>query len=143
MPRVSYHQNNENICQKPLFRNLGVNNCIENYRQYDYKENIISDKNINNEKNKFLFLFRLNSQNNLNFKSGKNDKTNENENMSPYKFENSIKNINNNSNFQKNNDSRFKKIMIILKEQKRKILIKIVIIFLLQKIMIDLLEKII
>ena len=93
MPRVSYYQNKENINQKPLFRNLGVDNCIENYKQHDYKESTNSNKNINNNDiNKFLFIFRLNSQNNLNYKLNKNDKTNENENMSPYKFENSDKN---------------------------------------------------
>ena len=115
IPRVSYHQNNENINQKPLFRNLGVDNCIENYKQHDYKENIISDKNINNkDKNKFLFLFKLNSQNNLIYNLNKTDK--KNENMSPYKFENSDKYIN--YNFQKNND--FKNNIDIIKRTKTK-----------------------
>jgi hypothetical protein len=88
MPRVSYIQSH-NLNQKPLCRNLGVDNCNENYRQ--------KEKDINNiDKNQLLFLFRLNSQNSLNHNLKFGDKKNELMNMnaiSPLKFGNSDKNL--------------------------------------------------
>ena len=88
MPRVSYIQSH-NLNQKALCRNLGVDNCNENYRQ--------KEKDINNiDKNQLLFLFRLNSQNSLSHNLKYGDKKNELINMyatSPLKFGISDKNI--------------------------------------------------
>ena len=88
MPRVSYIQCH-NLNQKTLCRNLGIDNCNENYRQ--------KEKDINNiDKNQLLFLFRLNSQNSLNHNLKYGDKKSILMNMyatSPLKFGNSDKNI--------------------------------------------------
>ena len=97
VPRVSYHQNPNFINQKTFYRNLGIDNCIENYKQQENKNNVLSEKNkdsANNDRNKFLFLFRLNSQNNLN-----NNKVNDPKNdymfaTSPFKFGNFNNNFN-------------------------------------------------
>ena len=88
MPRLSYIQNH-NLNQKTLYRNLGIDNCNENYRQKEKEMNTI-------DKNQLLFLFRLNSQNNFNHNLKYGDKKNELMNMyatSPLKFGNSDKNI--------------------------------------------------
>ena len=90
MPRVSYNQCH-NFNQKTLYRNLGVDNCNENYSQKEKRKN----SNII-DKNQLLFLFRLNSQNSLNHNLKYEDKKNELMHIyaiSPNKIGNSGKNI--------------------------------------------------
>ena len=116
MPRVSYNKN-INLNQKALFRNLGVDNCTENYKQQENKENINSEKiiNSNDEKNNLLHFFKLNSLYGLNY----NPKLDENNSeymlaTSPLKFGNSNKYLNNN-NSQNYNDTSLKKDTFIKK----------------------------
>jgi len=90
MPRVSCIQNH-NFNQKTLYRNLGVDNCNEKYKQKEKEKNI---KKI--DKNQLLFLCRLNSQNSINHNLKFGDKKNELIHIyatSPNKLENSDKNI--------------------------------------------------
>ena len=107
LPRVSYNQN-INLNQKTLFRNLGIDNCNENYRQKNFnKENNFSEKKTNsdNEKNKLLFLCRLNSQNSLNYNLRLENKKSEFMlEKSPFKLGDSEKNLKEN-NFGKYNDN--------------------------------------
>jgi len=90
MPRVSCIQNH-NFNQKTLYRNLGVDNCNEKYKQKEKEKNI---KKI--DKNQLLFLCRLNSQNSINHNLKFGDKKNELIHIyatSPNKLGNSDKNI--------------------------------------------------
>ena len=90
MPRVSYNQSH-NYKQKTFYRNLGVDNCNEKYKQNEKRKN--SNKI---DKNQLLFLFRLNSQNSLNHNLKYGDKKNELIHIyatSPNKLGNSEKNI--------------------------------------------------
>ena len=87
IPRVSFHQNkNINLGPKVLYRNLGIDNCNENYRQED-RENILSEKKANKSDNRIVYIFRLNSQsafgNRLKFSDRKKINTNA---SSPFKF---------------------------------------------------------
>ena len=98
IPRVSSHQNrNINLNPKTLCRNLGIDNCMENYRERELKKNVFSEKKpdtgVSNDRNKMAFLFRLNSQNNFS-KIGdtKNDYMFA---TSSFKFENFNNNIKN------------------------------------------------
>ena len=116
MPRVSFNQN-INLNQKTLFRNLGVDNCTENYKQQENKENINSEKIINNndEKKNLLHFFKLNSLYGLNY----NSKLAENNSeymlaTSPLKFGNSNKCLNNN-NSNNYNETSLKKDTFIKK----------------------------
>ena len=113
MPRVSYNQN-INLNQKTFFRNLGVDNCTENYKQ---QENINSEKIINSkdESNNLLHFFKLSSIYGLNH----NSKLAENNSecmlaTSPLKFGNSNKYLNNN-NSKNYNDNSLKKDTFIKK----------------------------
>ena len=103
--KVSYNHNLK-MGQKNLFRNLGINNCIENYKQLENK-NIFFDKSINNknEKNK-LSILKLNSQNSFNNSS----KNNFMFATSPLKLGNSNKTLYNN--FQNFFDSNKKEEII-------------------------------
>ena len=90
MPRISYNQCH-NFNHKTLYRNLGVDNCNEKYKQKEKRKN---DSKI--DKNQLLFLYRLNSQNSINYNSKYGDKKNVLMHIyatSPNKLGNSDKNI--------------------------------------------------
>ena len=106
MPRVSYNQCH-NFNQKTLYRNLGVDNCNEKYKQKEKRKN--SNKI---EKNQLLLLSRFNSQNNLNHNLKYRDKKNELMHIyatSPNKLGSSEKNIIYN-NYQNKKEHFLKKI---------------------------------
>ena len=107
MPRLSFNQSkNVDLNQKTLYRNLEVINCNENNKRQE-NDILYSDRknnNNNSEVNKLMFLYRLNSQNNINNKMKiSNDKNNEYfYSTSPFKFGNSEIILNyNNQNIQK------------------------------------------
>ena len=104
VPKVS-QEKYFNLNQKILCRNLGIDNCIQNYRKIG---------NSNNDVNKLSFLLKLNakkiSNNNLNNYDIKNDSMNS---TSPFKFGTLDKNLK--YNFQKENDENNKKELILKK----------------------------
>ena len=103
MPRVSFHKNKDiNFNNKVIKRNLGVDNCNENYKQEEDKEKMNSEKKEKNkDDNKIVYIFRLNSQNSFGNRIKFSDKKVITKVTSPFKFVN-YRDVNN-KNFKREN----------------------------------------